>query len=533
MRRNMPFKVRQLVRSPYLWLLAVFAISRVIYYAAGVRFDARPLDNFFQFLDPALLENRLLESLWYMHTQPPGFNLFAGLVLKLFPSAYASAFSVLYMIMGACIAILIFSLMLLFNCNRHVAWIITALFIVSPGFVLFENILVYEYPLMAVGCLAAWLLYRLLLQPGWLNAALFFGCIAALAWIRSIYHFLYYLLIFAAVLILIKVRRTQITVVGFIGLLLVLVPYIKNWYLYGVFNSSTWMSYNMATITVGHLTQEEKDRFVKEGLISPVCVIPAPSPIDAYRNYIHPVPLTGIPVLDQETDSTGRSNFNNLQYFQVQKYYVTDGKALLRHYPKCYVRSLEKSWFTYFLPSGDFPFFDLNRPKIFTWDRVWNVLFFGQWRDASNRKNLRALEASGSPLMLVLFTGTYLLLGLPLLCMWGCWLLWTSIRNRGLEAARAATLAFMLFNIAYVTGVCNFLSSFENNRYRLPVDGFYAILLAMAVSRIMAARFSLSQLFVFTPKPAWSGVATRLQASDRQVNPSCDPAAIPDSAIGA
>ena len=84
-------------------LLLVFALSRALYYAAGVRFDARPLDRFFQFIDPQLLRHRLLESLYYFHIQPPGFNLFAGLVLKLFPVYYASAFHAVYLFCGVVI----------------------------------------------------------------------------------------------------------------------------------------------------------------------------------------------------------------------------------------------------------------------------------------------------------------------------------------------------------------------------------------------------------------------------------------------
>jgi len=75
-------------RSAYTLLLALFVVSRIVYYLLGVRFDARPILNFFQFIDPELLKHRLLESLYYLHVQPPGFNLYTGIVLKLFPDAY-------------------------------------------------------------------------------------------------------------------------------------------------------------------------------------------------------------------------------------------------------------------------------------------------------------------------------------------------------------------------------------------------------------------------------------------------------------
>ncbi len=60
-------------------------LSRLGYYLAGVRFDARPILHFYQFVDPQLLKHRLLESMYYLHVQPPGLNLYIGIALKLFP----------------------------------------------------------------------------------------------------------------------------------------------------------------------------------------------------------------------------------------------------------------------------------------------------------------------------------------------------------------------------------------------------------------------------------------------------------------
>src|SRR5216684_6256511 len=94
-------EIRELFRLPQFWILFAFALSRVLYYAAGVRFDARPIDHFFQFLDPELLKHRLLESLLYLHVQPPGFNLYVALILKLFPAHYAEAFHVVHLTLGA------------------------------------------------------------------------------------------------------------------------------------------------------------------------------------------------------------------------------------------------------------------------------------------------------------------------------------------------------------------------------------------------------------------------------------------------
>ena len=76
-----------------LWaVVACGILSRLVYRGLGVRFSAAPLDYYIQFLDPELLRHDLLRSLFYMRDQPPGFNGFLGLVLKLFPVDFAAAY---------------------------------------------------------------------------------------------------------------------------------------------------------------------------------------------------------------------------------------------------------------------------------------------------------------------------------------------------------------------------------------------------------------------------------------------------------
>ncbi len=64
--------------NPAVIVVLAFIISRVLYYCLGVRFDTIPLFYAWQFLDVNLLQNRLIESVFYLHSQPPLFNLFLG-----------------------------------------------------------------------------------------------------------------------------------------------------------------------------------------------------------------------------------------------------------------------------------------------------------------------------------------------------------------------------------------------------------------------------------------------------------------------
>jgi hypothetical protein len=484
---------RRLWHSPYFWILSVFAISRVLYFAAGVRFDVTPLSGFFQIVDPLLMKTRLLETLLYLHTQPPGFNLMIGVIVKLFPASYAGALHAVYLACGLSLCFTLYRLMRILGVRPAVSAALTSLFLASPGVVLFENFLLYEYPLMALLCGSAVLFYRLLKRPDFLSATLFFSCLAALMYMRALFHLGWFILLAAFAVWLVKGRRRTVLAAAAVPFILALALYVKNAAIIGSFTSSTWLGFNADTITLHQLTDAEHETLIHSGLLSTVGRIPASEPLSAFRNLVVFPPPSGIPVLDQLNDSTGRINYNNLGYLKLHPYYVSDAEAIVLHYPRAYLRSVVRAWFAYFLPTGDFPFFLQNGPRIERFDRLFNIVVFGQWRDASNRKDLRKLEAQGGAAQLPLYTGTWLLIGLPLLFCWGVYLVWREVRGDGWRQPATALLTYLLFQIAFMTAVVNLLSCFENNRYRLPIDPFFVALLGMAAERVLSAFQSRSE----------------------------------------
>src|SRR5690349_18208297 len=99
------------VRSRYLWLLVVcWGVCRCIYFFYfGVSLDIEPLKFYRQYIDPVLLKTALLQSTFYLRDQPPGFNLFLGVVLKCFGDDAQWAFQVVYLCLGLGLAIVLFS----------------------------------------------------------------------------------------------------------------------------------------------------------------------------------------------------------------------------------------------------------------------------------------------------------------------------------------------------------------------------------------------------------------------------------------
>ncbi len=79
--------IRRIDALPRRWmaalLAAVFLFVHAVYAVLGVSFDTGMLRMGWQLLDPGLLREDLLRGVYYLHGQPPAYNVFVGAVLKL------------------------------------------------------------------------------------------------------------------------------------------------------------------------------------------------------------------------------------------------------------------------------------------------------------------------------------------------------------------------------------------------------------------------------------------------------------------
>ena len=482
------FPLASLGRARLLLVAGAFVVSRLLYYLAGIRFDLSPLANHWQLIDPQLMRTDLLRSLFYLHMQPPGFNLLVGLVVKLFPDVYGAVFQAVYLTIGLAVCFLLLWLFLALGVTCNIATALTILFVISPGCVLFENILAYEYIVLLLLLLAAICCSRLYRSASRARALGFFACLFCLMMIRNQFHLIYYLAIAAAMTWTLASARRTVLESAAVVLIPILALHVKNWILFGAFSLSTWAGMATGVVTTFQLTSAECEQLIKQGVVSPLARIPPFSPLSDYRGMIQPIPATGIPVLDAETTSTGHPNFNNPAYLQLHTLYIANSRAVVLHYPVAFARSVAIAWFTYFLPTSEMHYFDKSRLNIARFERAFNIIVFGQLRHAADRKDLRAIKASGNTLSLVLYTGIFPMLLLPVLVIWGSAQCLLPSRRLRWRREQLAALVFMLFTILFVTALSNSISTFENNRYRFPLDGFYLALAGLVITRIVSAR---------------------------------------------
>jgi hypothetical protein len=297
--------------SSYVLLILIFIVSRVVYYLLGVRFDASGLTEYLQFINVDLLRHHLLQSLYYLHFQPPGYNLFLGIVLQMFPYTYGAVFHAINLIFGAAITCFLFCLMRSLGVRVRLALIMTVFFCLSPAVVLYENWILYDYQITFFLALGAVFLFRFIKYCNAMNAIGFLSCQLWLVMIRNQYHLIYFVVICVLLFYFAKRNRQLVACIGSVLVILVLALYMKNLLLFGRFASSTWMDMNLALLTTHQLTPEERNLFVSQGKLSPLstameaaCHTQPPVlgiPIAALRPYVAIPPQTSIPVLVHAT----------------------------------------------------------------------------------------------------------------------------------------------------------------------------------------------------------------------------------------
>ena len=470
------------MRTYAVIVTACFFIARGLYYASGVRFDSEPLNFYVQYADPYLLRTDLGRTLLYFEQQPPLYNCYLGVVLKLFPVHPEIAFHVSQLLFGLTFCLALLAVTTRVGVDRRVAFAIALAFAISPAVVLYENILFYEYLLAASFCCAALFLHRYAVSRRFSDGVLLFACLAVLSGIRSMYHLFWFIAIAAFIGYALRDWRKTILVAAIPGAFLTSF-YIKNFVLFRTIVPGAYVQggMNFASMATAHTAASDLQRLTSSGDISPiltskVCGFDS----DLVRGHWSSViaelvprpPLTGVPVLDNTRKTTGAVNYNAAWVAQIAKRCSEDARVAFKNFPQSYARSVAGNVKRYFRPiTADWPLDGRppgkNRQTLAIPLGVENLLTSG----ASPRFNWPWLHY----------------LAFPSLIIFGLLKAHRSIgdllnKKREAVTADTLTLIFALFNIVSVSTIVVFFSAGDQNRYRFELSSFYAILFGLLVT---------------------------------------------------
>ncbi len=473
--------------SPYIFLISFFIFSRWILWLIGIRFDATSLDSYIQYLDPAQLQNNLIQSIFYLHVQPPGFNFFLGVILKLFPQHYVLAFECIYQTMGLVFFTSLYHLLTKLNVRRSIALILVSIFMISPSVILYEYWLFYTYPIAVLIALSALFFHRYLSVGRLIDASLFSACIGGLVFIRGTYHWLWFL---GWVIVVFKItKNNKIFLAALIPFILIFTLCIKNFIFFKSFSTSstTMADLQLASVAFSDASKEQILPLVKEGKLSMATI----SEIDDFEkmgtwsSQNMNIPKSNIPVLDNIKKSSGFPNFNSLHHVLTTQLFKTDALMILKLHPVNYLKALARAFSVYFFPGPtDAPLF--NRQYIQTYENYFNALFIHLNNINDHQLYSIKLRGIGDYKSITWDHLSRIFFGCTVIIYAGMFYFgWRTIwKAKEENRINFYTLIYIVINILYTCLINNVFSSFSNNRYRFEIDAFYLILLGILLSQI-------------------------------------------------
>jgi hypothetical protein len=442
-------------RADFLPFQVIYFLVLAVAYFVGYRMWI-PY-HYFQFLDSVHLEERLGESLLYLHAQPPLPNLVLGLALKLERLAGVATDSTLLglqLAMGATIVWFLTSLSRVLIRSRLIRATVLLLWLLNPVFYAF--LFTYFYTLHEIFFLALLLVFahRYLRHPRPHNLALACLVLTGLVYTRALFHFAW---AFLAIGLLIVLAARQAKAVPFVtgtaavALLstsILLVWPLKNYLLFDFFGYSSWAGYNFA-----------------QGL--PAAMPPVNS---IFEGGDIPARFAGIPVLAEPTKAGGAPNWNYYPIVGYSHERAAEALGQLRQQPGLMVQRAGRNYlFGYGVFSGRNPYegtldkWSTSTPAQYSWMRLYELVVFQYPAD-----DMRVRPHTG-------FTFWF-----PLVILAAIWQL---SRPRPHPAPETGVVVLMLITILWVLLMILFVDGAEGNRIRFSTEPFLLLLAGRLLSR--------------------------------------------------
>ena len=233
----------------FLFLLLIFFSIKIFFYlninnTQGIAYT-------WQVLDLEILQNDLIKSIFYLHAQPPLWNLFIGLLLKIFngDTEYFYLFLYIYHQFLTAVVIYVFvSIAYLSEINKKKIFLLTLfLIILNPAIIYFEALNYYAHTIFSLSCLFAYNFYLFLIKKK--NKHLYFCYIILslkiLIW--SAYHPIIMIIFFLFLQCFCFETRKLKNFIMFLFLFIIaLSPTIKNKIIYQ-HNFSSFLGLNLAS----------------------------------------------------------------------------------------------------------------------------------------------------------------------------------------------------------------------------------------------------------------------------------------------
>ena len=458
---------------PVTALICIFAAFRLWFAYAGGAFIDSPLDSAKQFLDPILLQQDLLSSLWYLHSQPPLFNLFLGLVLKT-ASDPALVYELCFRLSGLLIPLCMYVTLVLLGANRIAAFLATLLFMLNPSLILYESLLYYTHVEGVLILAAVFFLARWGLRKTTLDLCAFWLLLVCLGLTRSLFHplFVVVLGVLLCLFVWYQNRPTRaFRLVFMVAMLPLMLWCLKNMIIFGFLGTSSWAGMSLWVKTNGY-APEQLEELHARGMISQVAVRVDQLPFREIGNFTHDglleIDACHHPADCREMRPDDWPNYNHIGYVALSRQLGRDALQLIRYDPEAFLFSTVSAfslsvWYASDCVQG---LFQQNMAVLEPLEELYRYAFFGFLDVKSRHSDPRLwLRAGCIGLLFVVFYGLTIFQALR--------------RQEGRERfALVLVCLFCMLTHVFVLLISSGVEFGENPRFRFPVDGAFLILVA-------------------------------------------------------
>jgi hypothetical protein len=461
--------------GPELIIVSIFTVSRFIFFLKGGSFLAKPLSFAKQYLDPVLLKTDLLESLLYLHSQPPFFNLFLGTVLKLSPVP-ALSYELLFRTVGILIPLIFYGILVSLGIRRLFALLAAIAFMLNPTLILYENLLYYTYFEGFLVLLSIFFLLRWSMGKKFFDLFLFWTSLLCLGMMRSLFHpvFFLFIAVFLALYLRRAFERQRLAKTFFLSSCVVLIPILllclKNVYFFGFFGTSSWTGMSLWIKANGY-TPDDLEVFHSRGIISSLAVQAELEPFQPIENFSDDSKLRNVPCHHpadcNEVRSTGRPNFNYSGYIYLSKQLLKDSMSLISYNPPLFAFFTAGSYCLTLWHSSDsvHALFKENMEIVEKLEKFYRFLYFG-FMGVENRHSDPGIWKR-TVVITIFFLFFYMSTFINLLRK-------DSLVHPGIKIV----CLFCLLIHSYTVTISSLIEFGENNRFRFPVDAAFLVLMA-------------------------------------------------------
>jgi hypothetical protein len=416
------------------------------------------------------LRDNLWDSLFYLHYQPPLYNLFGAVFINLSPDYFREW--IWYINIGLC-ALMVVMLYVIGKTiipNRKMIILVTFFLAINPTFIIHQASLLYTIHVTFGLTLSVFgvALFQQTRKNYYLGLVVFGAVLTILT--RS--SFLVFLLIpiLITIGILAEYRWKRVVLIG----LLISTPawgwFIKNMALYGIISSSG-AGYNMQIIATADYSRHALQNLVRDGVLDDTIFMPRlPPSLYAPLGY------------DKTSDSPllAQDNIHNINIPDIFARMMKNGLAIIRHDPIQYLSNVYRGYKIFsIIPYDASNPVEWHSDWMYQWDWRRSAVVYDDITDflMHGRHLIEPLTSR----LGIISVNSWLFFFIPV-SLFGFWLVMLvtnrlNLRRWCATIRQNATLVFVAFYALYGLLIYTFLEIGENDRFRGELEPFYFLMI--------------------------------------------------------